>query len=58
MMEITVKQLKEALNKIDNYNEKVDVEADDIHICYDVVLLENNMAILCSDGYWQLMIEK
>lgn len=40
MMEITVKQLKEALDKITNDNEKIYIEAgfgcSDIHICYKV----------------------
>lgn len=54
-MEITVKQLKEALNKIDNDNEKVYIEAgfgcSDIHVCYKVAQLENGRVILYGDGH-------
>lgn len=55
-MDITVKQLKEALNKIDNDNEKIYIEAgfgcSDIHVCYNVVQLENGKVILKCDGHY------
>lgn len=54
-MDITVKQLKEALNKIDNDNEKIYVEAgfgcSDIYVCYNAVQLKNNRVILKCDGH-------
>lgn len=54
-MEITVKQLKEALNKIDNDNEKIYIEAgfgcSDIHVLYKVAQLENGRVILYGDGH-------
>lgn len=54
-MEITVKQLKEALNKIDNDNEKIYIEAGfgccDIHVCYKIAQLENGRVILYGDGH-------
>lgn len=54
-MEITVKQLKEALDKITNDNEKIYIEAgfgcSDIHICYKVAQLENGRVILYGDGH-------
>lgn len=43
-MRVTVKQLKEALNKIDDENEMIYIEAGfgclDIHVCYKVAQLE------------------
>lgn len=54
-MEITVKQLKEALDKIDNDNEKIYIEAgfgySDIHVLYKVAQLENGRVILYGDGH-------
>lgn len=54
-MEVTVKQLKEALNKIDDENEKIYIEAgfgsSDIHVCYKVAQLENGRVILYGDGH-------
>lgn len=53
-MKITVK-LKETLNKIDNDNEKIYIEAGfgcyDIHVSYNVVQLENGRVILECDGH-------
>lgn len=54
-MEITVKQLKEALNKIANENEKIYIEAgfgcSDIHVLYKVPQLENGRVVLYGDGH-------
>lgn len=54
-MVITVKQLKEALNKIANENEKIYIEAGfgcaDIHVLYKVAELENGRVILFGDGH-------
>lgn len=53
-MELTVKDLKNALSKVDE-NEIVYLEASfgasDIHIVYDIVQLENGRVIIKGDGH-------
>lgn len=57
-MEITVKQLKEALNKVKNENEVVYLEAGfgsaDIHTLYDVTQSQNGKIILHGDGHYSM----
>lgn len=54
-MELTVKDLKKALSKVDE-NEIVYLEASfgasDIHVVYDVVQLENGRVIIKGDGHY------
>ena len=55
VLTITVKQLKEALQKVSDEDEVVYIEAGfgdpDIHVCYSVKQLENGRVILFGDGH-------